>query len=157
MRRCRIFIVKAIDQLRSWLWHNQSIQKLFITSPCKILSKTSKWKFFRSLMLHLAKNNLENIEQHYWNVTPIDWKAENVFENLLFLIFCDCQYMAFGVFFSWWLYLPPWTFPEFILKEVFIYLIFYIYLKRMGPNLSTNLPMFVYTFQATGFWKSTQF
>ena len=32
-----------------------------------------------------------------------------------------------------------------IRKKVFI---FYIYLKRMGLNLSTNLPMFVYTFQA---------
>ena len=33
-------------------------------------------------------------------------------------------------------------------KKVFIYFIFYIYLKRMGLNLSTNLPMFVYAFQA---------
>ena len=33
-------------------------------------------------------------------------------------------------------------------KKVFIDFIFYIYLKRMGLNLSTNLPMFVYTFQA---------
>ena len=36
-------------------------------------------------------------------------------------------------------------------KKVFIYLFFYIYLKRIGLkslNLSTNLPMFVYTFQA---------
>ena len=33
-------------------------------------------------------------------------------------------------------------------KKVFIFFIFYIYLKRMGHNLSTNLPMFVYTFQA---------
>ena len=33
-------------------------------------------------------------------------------------------------------------------KKVFIYFIFFIYLKRMGLNLSTNLPMFVYTFQA---------
>ena len=33
-------------------------------------------------------------------------------------------------------------------KKVFIYFIFYVYLKRMGLNLSTNLPMFVYTFQA---------
>ena len=33
-------------------------------------------------------------------------------------------------------------------KKVFIYFIFYICLKRMGLNLSTNLPMFVYTFQA---------
>ena len=33
-------------------------------------------------------------------------------------------------------------------KKVFIYFIFYIYLKRMGLNLATNLPMFVYTFQA---------
>ena len=30
----------------------------------------------------------------------------------------------------------------------FIYFILYIYLKRIGLNLSTNLPMFVYTFQA---------
>ena len=33
-------------------------------------------------------------------------------------------------------------------KKVFIYFIFYIYLKWMGLNLSTNLPMFVYTFEA---------
>ena len=33
-------------------------------------------------------------------------------------------------------------------KKVFIYFIFYIYLKQMGLNLSMNLPMFVYTFQA---------
>ena len=33
-------------------------------------------------------------------------------------------------------------------EKTFIYFIFYIYLKRMGLNLSTNLPMFVYTFQA---------
>ena len=33
-------------------------------------------------------------------------------------------------------------------KKVFIYFIFYICLKRMGLNLSTNLPMFIYTFQA---------
>ena len=33
-------------------------------------------------------------------------------------------------------------------KKVFIYFIFYIYLQRMGLNLSTNLPMFVNTFQA---------
>ena len=33
-------------------------------------------------------------------------------------------------------------------KKVFIYFIFYICLKRMGLNLSTNLPMFVYTFKA---------
>ena len=33
-------------------------------------------------------------------------------------------------------------------KKVFIYFIFYVYLKRMGLNLSTNLPMFVYSFQS---------
>ena len=33
-------------------------------------------------------------------------------------------------------------------EKVFIYFIFYIDLKLMGLNLSTNLPMFVYTFQA---------
>ena len=33
-------------------------------------------------------------------------------------------------------------------EKVFIYIIFYIYLKWMGLNLSTNLPMFVYSFQA---------
>ena len=33
-------------------------------------------------------------------------------------------------------------------KKVIIYFIFYICLKRMRLNLSTNLPMFVYTFQA---------
>ena len=33
-------------------------------------------------------------------------------------------------------------------KKVFIYLSFYICLKRMGLNLSTNLLMFVCTFQA---------
>ena len=33
-------------------------------------------------------------------------------------------------------------------KKVFIYFIFYTYLKRMGLNLSTNLQMFVYTFRA---------
>ena len=33
-------------------------------------------------------------------------------------------------------------------KKVFIYFIFYVRLKRMGLNLSTNLLMFVYTFQA---------
>ena len=33
-------------------------------------------------------------------------------------------------------------------SEKLSYFIFYIYLKRMGLNLSTNLPMFVYTFQA---------
>ena len=33
-------------------------------------------------------------------------------------------------------------------KKVFIYFIFYIYLKRIWLNLSMNLPMFVYTFQA---------
>ena len=32
--------------------------------------------------------------------------------------------------------------------KVFTYLIFFVYLKRMGLNLSTNLPMFVFTFQA---------
>ena len=37
---------------------------------------------------------------------------------------------------------------KFRVRNFFIYLIFYIYLKRMGLNLSTNLPMFVYTFQA---------
>ena len=35
-----------------------------------------------------------------------------------------------------------------IRKKGFIYFIFYIYLKRMGLNLSTNLPMFIYTFPA---------
>ena len=33
-------------------------------------------------------------------------------------------------------------------KEVFIYFIIFICLKRMGLNLSTNLTIFVYTFQA---------
>ena len=33
-------------------------------------------------------------------------------------------------------------------KKVFIYFIFKMYSKRMGLNLSMNLPMFVYTFQA---------
>ena len=33
-------------------------------------------------------------------------------------------------------------------KKVFISFMFYIYLKRMGLNLSTNLPMFLYTFHA---------
>ena len=33
-------------------------------------------------------------------------------------------------------------------EKVFIYYIFYICLKRMRLNLSTKLPMFVYTFQA---------
>ena len=33
-------------------------------------------------------------------------------------------------------------------EKSFIYFIFYTYLKRMGLNLSMNLPMFVYTFQA---------
>ena len=33
-------------------------------------------------------------------------------------------------------------------EKVFIYFIFYIYLKRMGLNVASNLPMFVYTFQA---------
>ena len=35
-----------------------------------------------------------------------------------------------------------------VLKKVFISFIFYIYLKRMGLNLSTNLLKFVYTIQA---------
>ena len=33
-------------------------------------------------------------------------------------------------------------------EKSFHIFIFYIYLKRMGLNLSTNLPLFVYTFQA---------
>ena len=33
-------------------------------------------------------------------------------------------------------------------EKVFIYFILYIYLKLIGLNLSTNLPMSVYTFQA---------
>ena len=33
-------------------------------------------------------------------------------------------------------------------KKVFIYFILYIYLKRMGLNLSTYLPIFVHTFRA---------
>ena len=36
-------------------------------------------------------------------------------------------------------------------KSFHIFHFFYIYLKRMGLNLSTNLPMFVYTFQ--GMWR----
>ena len=37
---------------------------------------------------------------------------------------------------------------KFVFDFFFIYFIFYICLKRVRLNLSTNLPMFVYTFQA---------
>ena len=40
-------------------------------------------------------------------------------------------------------------------KKVFIYFISYICLQRMGLNLSTNQPMFVYTFQAM--WRHRPF
>ena len=45
-------------------------------------------------------------------------------------------------------------------KKVFIHSIFYIYLKQMGLNLSTNLRCLFTIFRpcdVTGLWKSTQF
>ncbi|KAG7161438.1 hypothetical protein Hamer_G026019, partial [Homarus americanus] len=59
-RRCRIFIVEAIDQ---------------------VLNQTAKGDFSDLPMLHLAKNNSDEIEQQYRKISVTDWRLENVFEN----------------------------------------------------------------------------
>ncbi|KAG7158743.1 hypothetical protein Hamer_G011415, partial [Homarus americanus] len=81
-RRCRIFIVEAIDQVGSRLCNAaEAFKNLSLLNPSKVLNQTAKGDFSDLPMLHLAKNNSDEIEQQYRKITVTDWRLENVFEN----------------------------------------------------------------------------
>ncbi|KAG7165317.1 hypothetical protein Hamer_G007114, partial [Homarus americanus] len=81
-RRCRIFIVEAIDQVHSRLCNAaEAFKNLSLLNPSKVLNQTAKGDFSDLPMLHLAKNNSDEIEQQYRKITVTDWRLENVFEN----------------------------------------------------------------------------